>query len=937
MRLHGRAEEAAAIDRLLDGAAGGRSGALVLRGEAGIGKTALLERAAGRAAGNGMRVLRGTGIENETGMPYAGLHLLLGGHLGRIGALPGPQARALREALGMGDGGPRREGDRFLVGLALLTLLADLADEGPLLCVVDDVQWLDSASVEALLFAVRRLEVEPIAVLLAARDPDVPDSPDEPGFAAPGLPELRLRGLDPAAAADLLAERAAELPRHERHEILAEAMGNPLALLELPAASAASAPADSPPSVPSSRFQRIQRSFAARIAALPEGTRTALLVAAADGTGDLALIVPAAGRLGASVADLDPAERRGLVTSADGPLEFRHPLIRTAVYTAAPLSRRLAAHRALAEVHEELGDGCGHAWHLARSATGPDEAVAAVLERAAGFDHGVGGNAAVSAMYERAAALSPDPADRGRRLAVAARAAADGGLAERAVALAERAEADTADPVRRAELVLIRASLAEEADRGREAYRLLSGIAGEVADREPHLAGHLLFKAASAASKAGDLDALRRAAERAEELKLPNGHLPRALATMYLGQDLPAAGAATEDDAAAAAGTAALNELITDMAGCLGTREIVETGWWRLLSGDLEGAGRVAADVAQRCRDQGSAGLLSLALPLLARARLMLGRHAEALAAATEGMRIAGDIGQHRLRIYNATVLALLAAIAGEEERCAELAGEALRRGVPPGTAHAAGALGMLDLGFGRYEAALSRLSDVVAGSGRQGALSSLPDLVEAAVRAGTPERGRDAASWYRDWAAQVRRPWAEAIALRCTALVAADAGEADRAFARAVELHRRDGASSPFERARTELLYGEWLRRARRRNDARPLLHSALDAFERLGAAPWAERARTELRAAGESVAERDGADGTAGALASLTPQELQVVRLAASGLSNREIGAQLFLSPRTVGYHLYKAYPKLGVASRGELARLDLASVSGAAPAPA
>ncbi|MFC5749619.1 helix-turn-helix transcriptional regulator [Actinomadura rugatobispora] len=899
MRLHGRAGEAAAIDRLLDGAAGGRSGALVLRGEAGIGKTALLELAAARAAGKGMRVLRGTGIENETGMPYAGLHLLLGGELDRIDALPGPQAGALREVLGMGGGG---DGDRFLAGLALLTLLADLAEERPLLCLVDDVQWLDSASAEVLLFAVRRLEAEPIAVLLAARDPD------ETEFVAPGLPELRLRGLDPAAAADLLAERAAELPRHERHEILAEAMGNPLALLELPAVSART---DSP----SSRFQRIQGAFAARVAALPEPSRTALLVAAADGTGDLALIVPAAGRLGASVADLDPAERRGLVTSADGLLKFRHPLIRTAAYTAAPLSRRLAAHRALAEAHRELGDGCRYAWHLARSATGPDETVAAVLERAAGLDLGVGGNAVVSAMYERAAVLSPDPADRGRRLAVAARAAADGGLSEHAIALAERAEADTPDPVRRADLVLIRALLAEEGDRGREAYRLLSGIAGEVADQEPHLAGHLLFKAASAASKAGDVDALRRAAERAEELKLPNGHLPRALATMFLGQDPPAAGG----------DTAALNELITDMAGCLGTREVVETGWWRLLAGDLEGAERVAADVAQRCRDQGSAGLLSLALPLLARARLMLGRHAEALTAATEGMRIAGDIGQHRLRVYNATVLALLAAIAGEEERCAELAGEALRRGVPPGTAHAAGALGLLDLGLGRYEAALSRLSDVVAGSRRQGSLGSLPDLVEAAVRAGTPERGREAAAWYRDWAARIRRPWAEAIALRCAALLATGAGEADQAFARAVELHRRDAASSPFERARTELLYGEWLRRSRRRNDARPLLHSALDAFERLGAEPWAERARTELRAAGESVAEPDG---TAGALASLTPQELQVVRLAASGLSNREIGAQLFLSPRTVGYHLYKVYPKLGVASRGELARLDLAS---------
>ncbi|MEW2353711.1 AAA family ATPase [Spirillospora sp. NPDC029432] len=908
MRLHGRDVEIARIDRLVRAARDGRGEALILRGEAGIGKTALLDRAAATAADEGMAVLRGAGIETESGLPYAGLHLLLRRHLDRIGALPDGQAGALRAALGMGAAG-EAGGDRFLVGLAVLTLLADLAEERPLLCAVDDVQWLDRESAAALLFAVRRLEAEPLAVLLAERDQDPADpagTAAEP--AAHGLAELRLGGLGRDAAAGLLAERAAELPRYEINEVLAEAAGNPLALVELPALRSGGARAGS------SRFARIQQGYAERVAALPEATRTLLLLVAADDAGDPGVILKAAEALGASVADLEPAERRGLLSAADGRLEFRHPLVRTAVTAGVSLNARLAAHRALADAYLDLGDPCHHAWHLAGSATGPDERVAAVLEGAAGSG---GGSAAATAMLERAAELSPDPVRRGRRLAAAARAAADGGLPEKAVALAERAGSDLADPVERAELVLIRASLADEGDRGREAYRMLSATAETVAGTAPATAGYLFFKAASAAANAGDIGVLREIAGRAEGHDLPNAHLVRAMATMFIGQD-PLAGDEAGD------GAAALRALLAGRDECLGLRDMINAGWWQLLLGDIEGAHGTAEDLERRCRGEGAIGLLALVLPLLARTRLMLGRYGEALTAATEGMRIAGDTGRHRLRIYNATVLALLAAIQGDEARCAELAAEALRRGLPPSGAHAAGALSLLDLGLGRHEPALARLADVVAGPGRQGAIASLPDLVEAAVRSGTPEAGRDAAARFQDWAARIRRPWAEAIALRCAALLADDPA---KPYERAVELHREGGAS-PFERARTELLYAEWLRRSRRRNDARPLLHSALEIFDRLGAAPWAERARSELRAAGESVAERGSAAGPAAALvAGLTPQELQVVRLAAAGLSNREIGAQLFLSPRTIGYHLYKAFPKLGVASRAELARLDLA----------
>lgn len=369
-----------------------------------------------------------------------------------------------------------------------------------------------------------------------------------------------------------------------------------------------------------------------------------------------------------------------------------------------------------------------------------------------------------------------------------------------------------------------------------------------------------------------------------------------------------------------AQGVAALRELMDGMRTCYGPRDRIRAGMWHLMIGDVRGAAEVATALERRHRDEGAIGLLAPVLMLRARTDLLLGRHRDALTAAAEGLRIATDTGQRRIRVYIDTVLAQLAAIEGDEERCAELTDEALARAVPPSNVHAASARALLDLGLGRYEAALERLSDVVAGPHRQGAIAALPDLVEAAVRAGVPERAREAAEWYGRWAAQIGQPWVEAIAARCAALLTPD--DPDALYARALELHREGG--TPFEQARTELLYGEWLRRSRRRNDARARLHSALEAFDLLGAAPWVERVRTELRAAGESLT--DGEGGRDVLAARLTPQELQVVRLAATGLSNREIGAQLFLSPRTVGYHLYKAYPKLGVAARAELARLDL-----------
>ncbi|WP_344951194.1 ATP-binding protein, partial [Actinomadura miaoliensis] len=482
------------IDRLLADVRLGRSGALVLRGEAGIGKSALLDYAAA-AAGDGVRVLRGAGVEPEMELPFAGLHLLLRPALEGIGRLPAPQAEALRGALGLV---PAPGKDLFLVGLAVLTLLADLAERCPLVCLVDDAHWLDHASAEALLFAARRLEAEGVALVFAARDDDRP-------FPAPGVAELRLDGLDAAAAAELLAERAADLPPRVRDRILEDALGNPLALLELPATLS---PAQRRGELPVravglgevTASSRLRQTFCDRVAALPGGTGALLLVAAADDTGRLDVVLEAAGRLGASLADIAPAETARLVRVTDGRLVFRHPLIRAAVYQNAPVTLRLATHRALAEsLDGHADDADRRAWHLASAATGPDEDTAAALERCAEHARTRGGYAAVAAAYERAAQLTPARLDRGRRLVAAATAALDAGWWRRATELAEAAIPDLEDPPALARAAQVRAAVATAEGRPRAAHALLTEAAGMLTGRDDDTAAAMYSEATTAA------------------------------------------------------------------------------------------------------------------------------------------------------------------------------------------------------------------------------------------------------------------------------------------------------------------------------------------------------------------------------------------------------------------------------------------------------
>jgi len=893
--LRGRTDERAVVDRLLAAAGEGRSGALVVRGEAGIGKSALLDHAARSATT--MRVLRGAGVESEAELPFAGLHQLFSGFLGRGES---PESKLLPGA------------DRFALGLAVLTLLADLAETSPVLCLIDDAHWLDHTSADALLFAARRLEAEGVVLLFAARDLHAP------AFPTPGIPELRLTRLEDTEAAEVLADHAADLPAHVRAQILAQAQGNPLALMELPVAQREGSLVTHPYQVAAlPAYSRIQQTFADRIGTLPARTRTLLLVAAADTSGEVAIVLAAAARLSCTIADVEPAESRRLARFSADRIEFRHPLIRAAVYQNATLGERLAVHRALAGVFADH-DPARHAWHLASATTAPDEAVAEALERGAEAARALGGHGAVVAAYQRAAELSPDQADRGRRLVTAAEAAVHSGQLQRAAVLADRAAAHPLEPAALGQVAMIRASLADDRNRPLESYGILLDAAGPVARGARDTATCLLFSAVESAWMASDFAAVDAAADQARSLGLPGAEQVRALARTAVGLSR------LTEDADIADGMAAVRELLGDFGepdGLLPTlRGGAAVAAWRLLLGEHRTAHELALELERDCRVLGAAGVLPHALAILAQTHLYLGHPRDAEAAATEGRRIAEDIGQHQNAGNLRIVLAQLAALRGDREDCLRLTTEVTEQGDTPSSVRARIVLSRLDLSQGRHEEALNRLVEVAERPNLLETLDCFPDLVEAAARLDRREAAAGPLEWFRRWAEATGQPWACATALRCTALSVPNA-EAEPHFTAAVELHAQ-GAPRPFERARTELLYGEWLRRARRPADARPHLRSAVNAFDLLGALPWAERARTELRATGES--RQTGA--VTDRLAALTPQELTVIRLAATGLSNREIAAQLFVSPRTVGYHLYKAYPKLGVSARSELIRLDL-----------
>ncbi|GAB2520171.1 helix-turn-helix transcriptional regulator [Nocardia heshunensis] len=906
--LHGRAEESALIDRLLAEANAGRSGALVLTGPAGIGKTALLDYAAQRA--DGLRVIRVAGIELEAELPFAGLHLLLGPVLDRLDALPEPQAVALRGAFGLAAA---QSGDRFLIGLAVLSLLAELADEGPVLCLVDDAQWLDRSSAEALAFAARRLQHEGVLLLIGVR-----------GVAQPmaGLPTHEVSGLDGVAATALLDEHYPELTPPVRARMLAETEGNPLALVELPSALSMEQRTGAGPAVPYDLAVlplsvRVQTAFGARAARLDEAAGTLLLVAAAESTGELSVVLDTAATFGASTADLAAAEDSGLLVRQGDTVSFRHPLVRAAVLRDAPLHRRLAVHHALADTLLRTGDPAAAdraVWHRAAASTGSDDALADDLEAVAGRTFERADHAASSAAMERAAELTVTVATGTRRLIAAAGAAAVAGDLHRADTLVRRARRRTVSNADAPRLASLQAMVEAEFGSRHTAARLLIDAAGQA---PAEAAGPMLVDAVRNGFLVGDAELTTRAAS-----LLHDRHGPSRVTEGLLGLARMLSG----DDEYALPKLRACAEYAHAHSAELTQDERMNGAAMGLMTGFDREARDLLETLVAEAREQSTLGTLPLRLHYLASAEYATGHTRDAVVHAEEALALAHSIGLHHQMDGPRCVLAWGAALSGDETRCRALAEPALAaafdRRESATAALATTTLAMLDLGAGRYDLVFDRLESAArepmfVAAAFTVAVASTPLRVEAAVRVGRTDHLAEPLDRFRSWADASGSPCTRAVYERCLALTA-PVGETEHHYDAAERLHEKGGR--PFEQARTALLYGEWLRRDQRKAEARTRLRAAAETFDRLGAHLWADRARAELRATGDTSGRRP----TASVLDLLTPQELQVVRLAAQGLSNREIGGHLFLSPRTVGYHLYKAYPKLGVATRAELANL-------------
>ncbi|GAA5159668.1 LuxR family transcriptional regulator [Pseudonocardia eucalypti] len=901
----GRTAERAAIRAFLDKARAGTGGALVLRGEPGIGKSTLLDDSAEQA--NGMRVLRTAGVEPERDLGHATMHRLLQPLLEGIGGLPPAQATALDTVFGRRTDSEDPAPDRFLVALATLTLLSDAARARPLLCLIDDAHWADQPSVDALLFAARRVGAEPIAFLIATRSADG----EHGGF--PSLPELRLTGLDRGSARELLREHAGgSLAPTDEELLLRTAAGNPLALRELPA----SLPPGGPRGAPLPLVDRLQETFAAQLHRLSDPARELLLLAAADGSGQLSLLRRAA------TEDLEPAldELRGLLVVDPHSVRFRHPLVRSAVFHAASLTRRKAAHLALAAaLGSQPAQSHRRAWHLGQGTDGPDEAVAAELERAAEQENQRAGPAAAATALVRAAELSPPGPDQARRLVEASIATWRSGDATRAVQRLEAAERlDTHTPDTRIRVTMLRALIALRAGDPTDTLHLLQPFVRAVPMLDPTSAVEVLMLYGEASYHAGAPGAWRDIIEAVENLPLAGDEPDVVL--LRLTRALGRVGAGTPPPALSDTELGVL-ERLTDSwrlcwAGAL---------FWGL--GDLERCRRLRRRALERANALGAVSTIACVLVFVVADEIAAGRFQIATGLAEDGRQHAADTGQPNLVSWFDSALAALAGLAGGEAATRELAdrvlAEPVRRGLVTATLQARQALGLVELAAGRAEQALQYLRplDAPDTTGHPGLvgfmLSNVPDLVEAAYRLGQPELAAEPLGRFVRWTETTGSPEQRALATRCQALVGTN--EAEKAFRRALDLH--PVGEQPVVRARTQLLYGEYLRRARRRGDARPLLRAALESFEHLGAKAWAERARDELRATGETPT-----NPTRDTLTTLTPQELRIARAAAEGATNREIAAQLFVSPRTIDYHLRKIFQKTGITSRVELILLTL-----------
>jgi DNA-binding CsgD family transcriptional regulator len=906
--LTGRRNECDVIDQLIEAVGAGESGALVVRGEPGVGKTALLEYLVDQAPG--FRVARAAGVQSEMELAFAGLHQLLASMLDRLEGLPVPQSEALRTVFGLSSA---RAPDRFFLGLAVLSLLSDVAEEQPLLCVVDDEQWLDRASAGVLAFVARRLDRESVGLIFAARA-----ASDE----LTGLPELVVGGLSEADAYDLLDSiLTAPLDPRVREQIVSETRGIPLAMLELlrdltPAELAGGFALAGGVPVSGS----VEETFRRRIAALPSDSRRLLQLAAADPIGDPLLVWRAAERLSVSNDAASAPAQAGLLEFG-ARVRFRHPLVRSAAYWSASLQERQEVHRALAEATDPEIDPDRHAWHRARAAAGPDEDVAEELDRSAARAQARGGLAAAAAFLERSAELTLEPARRGERLLAAARAKRDAGAFEAALELLVTLETAQLGSYSAAEAEHLRGQIALEQQQGSDAARLLLGAARRLTPLHAELARETHLEALLAALWAGDLDrpggvlAAAEAARAAPAAPEP----PRAVDVVL---DALAIRLTQGYEPAAPLLTRALELLLAQdmgsdavgrslwLAASRSTQAIAPELW------DADAVHALARRQLEVAREAGALVQLRLALNFLGGSLVHSGELATAELLFDEDRLVAEATGNQPV-LYNDVLLAVWGGQAAKATELLEATRrDASARGMGRFVTNLTYLESVLGNALGRYEAAREAAWQAFERDELGFGSLIVPELAEAASRTGDAALLNTAVDWVTERARVTPTEWARGIEARVRAL--SSVGEAAEALYREA-LERLARTRLRIELARTHLLYGEWLRREQRRVAAREQLHTADDMLSTMGVEAFADRARRELLATGETVRKR-----RAETRGDLTAQEAQIARLARDGLTNPEIGAQLFISPRTVQYHLRKVFLKLGISSRAELERV-------------